>query len=154
MAVVVVGAYEPEWRYSFQVTSPSGPHVVVSGLGTTGEVKGMSDDHFEDYDVEMIVGPWWKDLWSVVPIVTGSFVSNDDADEDDEQGWAISGLTWDAVSGTGAFVNEERIRLKFHAGVKGENQKLIQFGYYLTARGRELGHEGLDSPGPVHPNHP
>jgi hypothetical protein len=64
----------------------------------------------------------------------------------------ISGLTWDAVSGTGPDVNEERIRLKFFADVKGENSKMYRFGYFDFARGRELGRGGVKEPPPVHPN--
>jgi hypothetical protein len=81
--------------------------------------------------------------------VTGFW--NDNADEDDEQGWAIRDVTWDAVSGTGAYAEEERIRLKFVVGAKGENSYIFYLAYNVFARGRELGHEGLASPGPVWP---
>lgn len=153
---VEIKDYEPEWRYMFQATSPSGPHVVVSGRGhdTSLELQGHSDDVFSPYDVQMIVGPWWGEggVVSVVPLVTPLHYDQQNADEDDQQGWRISNLTWDAVSGTGAYVGEERIRLNFTAEIKGESGWMDSFGYYLMARGRTLGHEGLGSPGPVHPN--
>jgi hypothetical protein len=57
------------------------------------------------------------------------------------------------VSGTGPDVNEERIRLKFFADVKGENSKMYRFGYFDFARRRELGQGGVKEPPPVqHPN--
>ena len=155
MAIIVEpppGAYESEWRYQFGAETPDGPHVVFSGSCETLEVKGTKDDFFEQYEIHLLVGPFWGSVVSVVPQVVPHWVSNDNADEDDEQGFTVSGLTWDAVSGTGPNVNEERIRLKFFADVKGENSKMFRFGYFVFARGRELGQGGVKEPSPVHPN--
>ena len=83
----------------------------------------------------------------VVPIVTVTAFDNSNADEDNQQGWRLAGLTWDTVDGTGeAHGDEERIRLKFQAAVKGENSAIRGSGYYLTAHGRGLGLDGLDTP--------
>jgi hypothetical protein len=144
--------YQKEHRYQFFAKSPSGPHVVVSGYVGGGfetlDLTGNPDDDdvWEIHEVYLIVGPWWKSVKSVVPTVTVAGFRNKNADEDDMQGWEVRGLTWDTVGGTGPFVDEERIRLKFWVHVLGINSKVTALGYYLFARGRELGHLGLDSP--------
>jgi hypothetical protein len=146
------GAYEPEWRYEFEAAGPSGPHVVVSGIAVVAQLlTGTSDDNWEEYEVYLTVGPYWRDVQSVVPSVTVNGFWNENADQDDQQGWALDRLTWDAVSGTDQYVDEERIRLKFFVGLLGENSYIFYLGYNLFARGRELGHEGLSSPQPVWP---
>jgi hypothetical protein len=155
------GQYESEWRYTFEAVNPSGPHVVFSGsvrlsdqeYGFSGnEVYGTADDSYADYDVHLVVGPYWRSVVSVVPFVTIHGFIDTNADQDDEQGWRISNLTWDAVSGTGAHVNEERIRLKFTASVIGEEAKIFRIGYWVFARGRQLGQDGLMAPPPAWPN--
>jgi hypothetical protein len=145
-------AFEPEWRYRFTAADPAGHHVVVSGNVVVAQtVNGTKDDFFEEYTVHLVVGPWWGSVSQVVPHVHFSGFENKDADDDDEQGWWISNLTWDAVSGPpGPHANEERIRLKFKIAAKGENSVPLGVSYYLIARGRELGVDGLNSPGPVH----
>lgn len=156
MTVIEVNSYEPEWRHLFQAASPDGVHVVVSGNGFTADVNGTSDEKDEEYEVHMIVGPFWggQGVTSVVPVVVASNYRNLNADEDDMQGHYITGLVWDAVSGTGPNVTEERIRLKFTAAVLGEYGQILNFAYYFTAYGRELGKDGLKAPGPVHDQHP
>jgi hypothetical protein len=141
-------AYEKEWRLKFDAKDPSGPHVVVSGNVNIAQLaNGTSDEHFEEYLVHLVVGPYWKSVNQVVPLVTVSGFENTNADEDDEEAWWITDLTWDAQSGPpGPNVDEERIRLKFKISVKGENSHVLGVAYQLTARGRELGHQGLNSP--------
>lgn len=140
--------YEKEWRLQFAAKNPSGPHVVVSGnVNLSQQAKGTADDHFEEYEVHLVVGPYWKSVNQVVPHVTFSGFENTNADEDDEEAWWITDLTWDALSGEpGPHVDEERIRLKFKIGIKGENSNILGVAYQLVARGRELGFEGLNSP--------
>lgn len=150
MAVIEIpsGAFEKEHRHRFSAQSPSGDHVVASGtMNLGGVVIGTSDEHFEDYEIRAVVGPWWKDVQNVVPLVTASGFNQDDWDEVDEAGWTIRELTWDTVGGNQApHLDEERIRLKFHLAVKGEGSSVTYVSYYFTARGRELGKEGLNSP--------
>ena len=139
--------FEKEHRYQFEAKSPAGPHVVVSGntwgLGTLG----TNDDTFEDYEVRLIVGPWWKDVQNVVPFVTINGFMNDDWDEVDAAGWEVTDLTWDTVGGDQApHLDEERIRLKFILRVRGEGSAVIRTAYHFFARGRQLGAEGLGSP--------
>lgn len=146
--------YEPEHRYQFEVNNPAGVHVVLSGnISTRGELPGQEDEeNFNIHEVHMLVGPWWTALRSVVPSVYVNGFENKAADVDDEQGWKIRDLTWDTVGGTGANIDEERIRLKFTLLVKGEESFIRHIGYNLMASGRYLGHKGLNSPGPVHEN--
>jgi hypothetical protein len=149
----IPGQYEPEHRYQFTAANPAGPHVIVSGnVLISDDLKGNEDDSvFNVYDVYLVVGPWWKDVESVVPSVRIDGFINSNADEDDEQAWNITDLIWDTVGGPpGPNVDEERIRLKFKVGIKGENSIVRYIGYYLIARGRELGKGGLESPPPVH----
>jgi hypothetical protein len=147
-------AYEPEHRYQFEAGSPSGPHVVVSGsVNMHGALTGNEDEETaNNYDVDLLVGPWWRNVQSVVPSVTITGYSNSNPDEDDYQAWYISALTWDTVGGTGPNVDEERIRLNFKVQIRGEHSGVGRIAYYLFARGRQLGLAGLNAPGPVHPN--
>jgi hypothetical protein len=145
--------FEAEYRYRFDAKSPSGPHVVVQGNVNTEEL--MIGNEFEEvdneYELHLVVGPFWKSVNAVVPSVTVNGFWNSNADEDDEQKWEIKDLTWDAVSGTGPNIDEERVRLKFTVLLRGENSKITRIGYYLIARGRQLGKGGLDQPSPVKP---
>jgi hypothetical protein len=144
----IAAAYEKEHRLEFAASDPSGPHVVASGsVNVAAGLKGNPDeDFYAEYDVYLVVGPWWKDVRTVVPFVTVNGAFNENIDEDDSFAWNISDLTWDTVGGTGPNIDEERIRLKFKVAAKGENTVISRIAYYLTARGRELGHLGLKSP--------
>lgn len=146
-------AYEPEWRYMFEVSDPAGPHVVLSGnVDVARMLQGNPDEEFWNEDeFYLTVGPYWGSVTHVVPFVVLNGYFNENADEDDEQGWAVNNLRWDAVSGTGVYDEEERIRLKFNLGLKGENTYSFYIGYQVFARGREIGHDGLGTPGPVWP---
>ena len=144
--------YEPEYRYQFEAKSPSGPHVVVQGSVDTEpeNLQGFSlDEYSATYEVRLLVGPYWRDVQAVVPVVTIDGFWNSNADEDDEQRWEIHDLTWDTVGEFGPSNDELRIRLKFTVTVQGEYSKVIRLGYHLTARGRRLGEGGLNEPGPV-----
>ncbi|MGI9546127.1 MAG: hypothetical protein ACR2MM_02730 [Flavobacteriaceae bacterium] len=142
--------WEKEHRYQFAAKSPAGPHVVLSGAVVL-HAKGEEDDQYTGYDVRIVVGPWWRDVASVVPFVTIAAFVNDDWDSVDEAGWGISKLEWDTIGGPNTPApDEERIRLKFNLSVKGEGSMVFRIAYQLTARGRRLGVNGLNSPGPVH----
>ncbi|MDJ0835570.1 MAG: hypothetical protein QNK37_03580 [Acidobacteriota bacterium] len=144
-------SYEPEYRLQFLTKSPPYPHVVVQGsvnLGT--DLMGNDDETIDnEYDVRLLVGPYWKHLRNVVPSVTINGYWNSNADEDDQQKWDVWGLTWDTVGEFGANNDELRIRLKFNFRVRGEESRVMRIGYYLIANGRGLGAEGLNIPGPV-----
>jgi hypothetical protein len=144
--VPIPEAFEKEHRLMFEAKNPSGPHVVFSGNVTITALGQEDEDFFNETEVHIEVGPFWKDVQSVAPFVTISAFNNSNADDDDEQGWAISKLTWDTIGGTGPQIDEERIRLKFVVSAKGENSNAFGIGYYVTARGRELGAGGLMVP--------
>lgn len=136
-----------ELRHHFVAKSPAGDHVVASGNAQLALTVGRSDDEWEEYEVRAVVGPWWRDVQTVVPYVAINGFHNDDWDEVDAAGWVIRKLTWDTVGGNEApHIDEERIRLKFHLGVKGEESFVMSIGYYFTARGRNLGVKGINSP--------
>lgn len=144
--------YEPEYRYQFEAKDPSGPHVVVQGSVDTEPdiLQGFPLDEFSsEYEVRLLVGPFWKDVQAVVPSVTIDGFWNANADEDDEQQWRIHSLTWDTVNEFGPSSDELRIRLKFKVRVQGEYSRVMRIGYYVFARGRKLGEGGLNEPGPV-----
>jgi len=147
-------AYEPEHRYRFTVTDPSGPHVVIQGSVTEElpyvTMKGNEDEEWSnEYEVRLLVGPFWKHVGAVVPNVTINGFYNWNADEDDEQLWEILDLTWDTVNEFGPSHDELRIRLKFKVRVRGARSRVIRIGYYVFARGRGLGEGGVNEPGPV-----
>lgn len=148
-------AYEPEHRYQFRAQSPAGPHVVVQGsvdtfLNAVGLLQGNPDDGQDnEYEVRLLVGPFWRDVQAVVPKVTIDGFRNTNADEDDQQKWEIKDLSWDTVGELGPANDELRIRLRANVLVRGQASQVIRLGYYLLARGRRLGQGGLGTPGPV-----
>jgi hypothetical protein len=147
----IAGQYEKEHRYSFETKDPSGPHVVFSGnvdVGANLHGDPQDDDQWELHNVILTVGPWWLflDPKDVVPSVTVSGYQNTNSDEDDQQGWRVEELTVDTIGGDGIHADEERIRLKFNVWVKGQNSNVIRLSYFVFARGRALGKQGLNSP--------
>ena len=140
--------FDEEHRHQFEPKSPSWVHVVASGSAQLGgSVVGTSDDLYEKYEVQLVVGPWWRDVQSVVPFVTINGFQQNDWDSVDEAGWWISNLSWDTVGGNqGPHLDEERIRLKFEVRVKGEGSSISKIAYNFTAAGRRLGVKGLGSP--------
>ena len=144
--------YEPEYRMFFIPENPNGAHVVLQGSVDTEsmDLKGFPvEEYYTGYEVHLLVGPFWKDVQSVVPRVSLDGYMNSNSDEDDEQGWYISDLQWDTVGEVGHSNDELRIRLKFQLSVKGDNTLITRIGYYLTAHGRKIGYNGLNQPGPV-----
>jgi hypothetical protein len=147
--------YEPEHRYKFTAESPAGPHVVIQGSAgaAEGALLGNEDEELaNEYEVHLVVGPYWKYVDSAVPSVTINGFWNSNADEDDQQIWEVLDLQCDLVLGSGPHTGEHRLRLKFKVRVCGENSQIVRLGYYVFARGRELGDGGLNEPGPVRPS--
>jgi hypothetical protein len=144
----------PEHRLAFKPQSPAWFHAVVSGEVdfiniAPIAVEGTDDDALADYEIHLIVGPWWRDVKVCVPFVTITGFLNTNSDEDDQQMWIIRDLKW-TTDGEGApNPGEVRIRLEFTVGLQGENSWLRRLGYYLTAAGRLLGKGGINEPGPV-----
>lgn len=147
-------AYEAEYRHCFEAKSPTigtkFPHVIVQGSVCGIPLMGNEDEEKDNqYDVRLLVGPYWKNVEAVVPSVTIDGFWNSNADQDDQQKWEIKELKWDTVNEFGPNNDELRIRLKFKVLVRGEESHVFRFGYYLIAMGRQLGDGGLNIPGPV-----
>lgn len=84
------GNYEAEFRHRFEAVSPAGDHVIVQGSVYTGNALVGNQDDEEDetdneYDVRLLVGPFWRNVKAVVPSVTINGFWNSDADDDDQQ---------------------------------------------------------------------
>lgn len=80
--------HKPEHRLLFEPESPEHKHVILSGSVdvVTLQIHGIEDESFEEYEVHMRVGPWWKDVQSCVPFVTINHWDNTNSDEDDSTG--------------------------------------------------------------------
>ena len=149
--------YEPEYRHQFEARNPSGPHVVAQGsvhvpwepsLGYL--IRGNESDHVtEEYDVRLMVGPYWRDIEAVVPKVTIDAFYTTSPDQDDQLSWEIRNLQWDTLGEFGPSQDELRIRLRFEVTISGEHSRIPRLGYHIIARGRRLGEGGLNEPGPV-----
>jgi hypothetical protein len=64
-------------------------------------VEGTDDDTLTEYEMHLIVGPWWRDVKVWVPFVTITGHLNTDSDEDDQQMWIVRDLKW-TTDGEGA----------------------------------------------------
>ncbi|HKZ04235.1 MAG TPA: hypothetical protein VJU81_02090 [Methylomirabilota bacterium] len=149
---VQASMHEPEHRIRFRPQDPAWEFVTVSGHVSINELQvwGTDDDVWDEYEVHMWIGPWWKGVSNVVPSVSIDHYDNPNADEDDWQGFYIKNLVW-ATDGQGApsGSNEVRVRLEFIVGIRGENGYIRGLGYRATMAGRRLGEGGVNEPGPV-----
>lgn len=118
--------------------------VVVSGYAQIA-APGDDDQVYKDYEVRLTVGPWFKNVYDVSPLVTPAGFTHHGSDEDDNSGQKIYSYRWDTVGGTGDYIDEERIRIKVRVDVLGEGRFVNLLGYQLTAI-TFLGHEGINSP--------
>ena len=64
----------PEHRLAFQPANPSWDHAVVSGEvdfvnSAPLAVEGVNDDDLTEYEIHLVVGPWWRDVRVCVPFV-------------------------------------------------------------------------------------
>ena len=145
------GDYEAEYRGLYQPVPDAHQGAIVQGsVSFVGSLKGDEDDSLEKiYDVRLMVGPYWRDVQSVVPKVTIDGFRSINPDEDDIMDWRIRNLHWDTVGELGPNQDELRIRLRFEVFVQGEHAQVVTIGYFLLASGRRLGAGGLNQPGPV-----
>ena len=85
----------------------------------------------------MEVGPPWRSVRDVSPIVTVAGFSFKDNDSADASGTEIRSCTWDTVGLTGDQSNLERIRLKVDVRMcGGADYSVIKLAYHLVAVGR------------------
>jgi hypothetical protein len=118
-----------------------GPHyVVMSGYaeispdpwGTVHDLPGSDPYDNKEWDTELIIGPVWRDVLQVSPMVAPGKFFDADNDEDDEQGWNLdSGCLWDEVEESG----KKRIRLKFKMKQEGETSQFVGIVYHAAATG-------------------
>jgi hypothetical protein len=90
-------SFEAEHRGRYQPVPTSHVGVIVQGsTGFGGYMLGNDDDsEFDTYDVRMLVGPFWRDVRSVVPKVTVDGFYSTNPDQDDYMRWKVRDLTWD-----------------------------------------------------------
>jgi hypothetical protein len=114
--------------------------VVFSGSATLNNhdrlalwdlAKAADEDVDVTFDVEIIVGPTWRDVKQCSPMIAPRSYQNTNADEDDQQQWVISPCSWEeAEMGVG-----KRIRLKFAMHQRGEETSFNGIAYQVTATG-------------------
>ena len=111
---------------------------VLDPLPLSGDFYPNDDDKtWRTHDVHMEVGPPWRSVRDVSPIVTVAGFSFKDNDSADASGTEIRSCTWDTVGLTGDQSNLERIRLKVDVRMcGGADYSVIKLAYHLVAVGR------------------
>lgn len=144
------GVFDAEHRGFFQPEIEDHVGVIVQGSVDTRDIlKGDdSDQVIVSHDIRMVVGPFWRQISTVVPKVTVDGFDSTNPDQDDFMRWEITSLRWMKDGPLGPN-DEDRIKLMFRVNVQGEHAQVIRLGYFLMASGRALGVEGIDEPGPV-----
>ncbi len=110
-------------------------HMSFTGFAQINAPGAEDEETYMRHDVVVVVGPWWRAVRQVTPMVTVSAWSHRNSDEDDNSGWAVRNVTWDTVGGTGAHQDHERIRIRFEVLVWGEHARMVALGYYVLGRG-------------------
>ncbi len=145
--------FEAEHRGSYTPDPTAHKGAIVQGnvILPRETLMGHVEDYLpKSYAVQMLVGPYWQDVQSVVPSVTINGFHSSNPDQDDFMSWQVLSLSWDTVGQQGPH-DELRIRLKFRLIIYGVHAQIHRLGYYLMASGRRLGEGGLSKPGPVKP---
>ncbi|WP_131590582.1 hypothetical protein [Mycolicibacterium setense] len=111
---------------------------VLQPLPLSGDFYPEDDDKtWRAYEVHMEVGPTWRSVRDVSPIVAVAGFSFRDNDSADASGTEIRSCTWDTVGLTGDQSNMERIRLKVDVRMcGGADYSIIKLAYHLVAVGR------------------
>ncbi|MCV7067004.1 hypothetical protein [Mycolicibacterium houstonense] len=111
---------------------------VLQDLPLSGDFYPNDDDKtWRAHEVHMEVGPPWRSVRDVSPIVTVAGFSFQDNDSADASGTEIRSCTWDTVGLTGDQSNFERIRLKVDVRMcGGKDYSIIKLAYHLVAVGR------------------
>lgn len=120
-------------RVLFRVSNMD--HMSFTGFAQIHAAGGEDEESFREHDVEVVVGPWWRAVRQVTPMVTVSFWSHRNSDEDDNSGWAVHDVTWDTVGGTGAHLEQEKIQIRCKVSVRGEHARVVALGYHVLGRG-------------------
>lgn len=113
-----------------------GDMVVVSGYARkfSERLIGGEDSDEDDikYEVEMTVGPVWRAIFDVSPVVTRSGFYHSDPDEDDADGYEITKCEWSLVETD----EGKKIRLRTNLRVRGsDSHEITSLAFQLTAIG-------------------
>ena len=120
----------------YQDTAPGDGHPI--GCTITGGGSN-SDPRWFATKVEMIVGPLWRSVTDVSPVVNIAGISFRDSDTTDDTGYQITDCVWDTVSTTEGLIHSKRIRLRVTITMCGGEQSAVtKLSYHLTAIGRSL----------------
>jgi hypothetical protein len=129
----VVSGYANFYDKNFQNSNgaPLGPPPL------TGDELDDNDEKWVSHVVHMVVGPKWRDVRDVSPIVGLAGFSFMDNDSADASGTEIQGCAWDTVGLPEEETNFEQIRLKVNLRLcGGDRYSVIKLGYHLVAVGR------------------
>jgi hypothetical protein len=112
--------------------------VVVSGYATgfEGQLTGSEEDDYTDvlYQIEMLVGPTWRKLTDVSPVVTPAGFKHLSSDTADNTGYGVTSCSWDRAEDPDG--NMEKIRLTVEMFVRGGPDATVEtLAYHLTAVG-------------------
>ncbi|BBX88508.1 hypothetical protein H5U98_26105 [Mycolicibacterium boenickei] len=111
---------------------------ILQPLPLSGDFEPNDDDKtWRAFEVHMEVGPNWRSVRDVSPIVTVAGFTFRDNDAANASGTEIRSCTWDTVGLTGDQSEFERIRLKVDVRMCGGQQySIIKLAYHLVAVGR------------------
>ncbi|MGV0815874.1 hypothetical protein ABQF34_28320 [Mycolicibacterium boenickei] len=111
---------------------------VLQPLPLSGDFYPEDDDKtWRAHEVHMEVGPTWRSVRDVSPIVTVAGFSFRDSDAANASGTEIRSCTWDTVGLTGDQSHLERIRLKVDVRMCGGAQySITKLAYHFVAVGR------------------
>ena len=112
----------------------------VNRLGgpTPSKLKGdpENDSIWVAHEAHMVVGPKWRAVRDVSPVVALAGYSFQDSDEADDSGCQIDTCTWDTVGEVINQVDFLRIRLKVNLRMcGGEGFSVTKLSYHLVAVG-------------------
>jgi hypothetical protein len=114
--------------------SGGGPNYGISGTlsGHAGDTDDINDHFYQNYEIDMLVGPLWERIYDVSPIVIPAGFTHNSSDEADATGYEMLSCTWEEPE-----ENPRRIRLKAELRSKGgPNASITKLAYHLTAWGR------------------
>ena len=149
-AIFVPEDFEKEEQMTIP-TPPGADCIALSGYASFSEIPvntlgGPSPSKLEGdagddsvwvgYEVHMVVGPKWRGVRDVSPIVTVAGFSFDDSDEADDSGYQVDTCTWDTVGLSENQTEFERIRLKVNIRMRGgDGFSVTKLAYHLVAVG-------------------
>ena len=84
------------------------------------------------WEANVVIGPVWREIMQVSPVVAPGNFFDYDNDDNDSQGWQLdTGCSWEEVEVGG----KKRIRLKFAMKQQGETSRFMGVVYHVSATG-------------------